>query len=877
MTVGQLTIIELELKKCERTYSGFPCEAEVGVTGDAPCYNCRATCQDLDALAEGDAVVRFAKPSAFLPFDLDAIPNVQSVSYAPPELDLGGGLGVRASVTVTFKDHRSPDTDKSGDRYLDTRDYDPYERGTYFGKLRARYPFLQGQTLRWIQGTSDQPLETMETRTFIVDAVTGPTIDGTFTITAKDVLRLTDGDQSVAPLVGTDTSAASFGPAYLGTIATVPVGTPLAAASGKVVIAGQEVASFTTAYAGPLVRLLSLTGRGLHGTTPVDNSGGDEINLQVLLEYEPQSPADILYDLLVNYAGVPASFIARGDWQTEAATYINRNYSGRVGTPTAVKTLITELITQTASSMWWDNAAQLLRWQVLKRPSLGSAVYDDRVTAPGSVNIQDEYSKRVSRCLVYIGQRNPLINLDNVDNYAATVLRQEITTEPEFGGVPAYRTIFSRWITSEARNTAERLGDLILQRFSRPPRQVGFTLPRAAGATVPELGGAYTMGALMLQDPTGAPTTIPIQVSSVTPGETAYTVRAEEITYSEVIVPEDPNVVPVSISDNDTNISLRDKYNSAGGPTPTADTVVNVTVTTGTVLGSLDTATPAVTLGDWPAGVTINLYNHGWIVGRGGVGGRGPTWSLVVLAATFGGGLSGSLKGLAGTDGGDGGLAFDANFPAAITVNLYNYGVIGGGGGGGGAGSAMASYFRFTNVTSTEPNVSYWGYSAGGAGGGGAGYLGGNGGNVSAIGSVQATAGGVAPDGYTAPSAALAGAIEEGSAGSVAGFSTTYKLWRHASGISEVVSMVARGGFGGAGGDLGQPGDGGGDYALRPAAGTYNAGQTDEYTVYARNGNTRTGGENPYATAGGAAGPAIVQTGGTINIIEAGDIRGVIL
>ena len=88
--------------------------------------------------------------------------------------------------------------------------------------------------------------------------------------------------------------------------------------------------------------------------------------------------------------------------------------------------------------------------------------------------------------------------------------------------------------------------------------------------------------------------------------------------------------------------------------------------------------------GSFPGGVT--LINNGYIVGRGGNGGRGATSSNAGAGNT-------------------GGTALVIQSP----VSIYNYGTIAGGGGGGGGGSST-----------------YWsdkgsgGYAQGGGGGGGA-------------------------------------------------------------------------------------------------------------------------------------------------------------
>jgi hypothetical protein len=89
-------------------------------------------------------------------------------------MSLGSSLGTRASLTIIFRDHPHSDTGPGGDKYLASRSYDPFSQGTFWGKFRARQPFLRGQALRWITGTGrPDDLADMETRHFIIDRPTG--------------------------------------------------------------------------------------------------------------------------------------------------------------------------------------------------------------------------------------------------------------------------------------------------------------------------------------------------------------------------------------------------------------------------------------------------------------------------------------------------------------------------------------------------------------------------------------------------------------------------------------------------------------------------------------------------------------------------------
>ena len=105
---------------------------------------------------------------------------------------------------------------------------------------------------------------------------------------------------------------------------------------------------------------------------------------------------------------------------------------------------------------------------------------------------------------------------------------------------------------------------------------------------------------------------------------------------------------------------------------------------------STSTGTPALTVnGSFPGGVT--LTNNGFIIGKGGNGGRG--WGLDDVSYP----------------GGGGGTAI----AVSVALTFANNGTLAGGGGGGGGGGMQFA----NNGTCCCPNYGYYG---GGGGGGGA-------------------------------------------------------------------------------------------------------------------------------------------------------------
>jgi len=241
-----LTYVEVDIPVCSLTYGVAPCTAAVPTTGPDKCLNTKATCQDRAHYAEAIVTLRFAKPAGYLPADIDCIACIIDVEHTPGRVSLGEDLGERASIKVTLQDHPHSDAGAGFDKYFATRAYDPYKQGTLFGKFRARQPFLRGAAVRWKQGFLGDALADFETRSFTLDFTDGPSADGVFSITAKDVLKLLDADRAQAPVTSkgflqnditeTDT-AITLLPSGVGTSDYTP--------SGYVNLGGNEIVSYS--------------------------------------------------------------------------------------------------------------------------------------------------------------------------------------------------------------------------------------------------------------------------------------------------------------------------------------------------------------------------------------------------------------------------------------------------------------------------------------------------------------------------------------------------------------------------------------------------------------------------------------------------------
>lgn len=802
-----LTYVEIDVDYCALTYGTAPCTAALGVTGDIKCFNTLALCQDRAHFTNAPVTLRFAVATDYLPADIETIaPSVVSVDYSPGVISLGEDLGQRASLSATFTDHRSSDTGPGGDKYVSERDYAPFAQGTFWGKFRKRQNFLRGRPMRWIQGLVGQDIADMDTRHFVIESFDGPGLDGRFTITAKDPLKLLDGDRAQAPVLSKGFLNADItSVATAATLSPSGIGNANYPASGYIAIGGKEIVAFTRSGDS-----LTLT-RARFNTVAVAHNAGDRC--QLCLVYTAQDPADVIADLEENYAGVDSDWIPLPAWQAETAAYYRRVVTACIAEPTSVKRLVSELIQQCGLAHWWAEDQQLLRLQVLRTIPTTAERFDEDNTATGTLRVTEQPDKRVSQVWVYFGQFNPLKSVDDTDNYRSAAILEDTDAEADYGS-PAIKPIFSRWIPFGGLTVAQRLTEIQLGRFRTAPRRFAFNLFRH-GAASPELGEGCRLQGLPMQEATGAAEDVPIQITRLGFDDGYFMAEAEEMIFVDLNA-DDPNTHAIIIDANSYDIDLRELHDTLYASIA-AGMTVNVTVNAGVIVGSTSTATPAFDVGTWPTqAVTGNRTSGSPIIS--GLSVNTATWAKVGQRV-FGTGIPAGAKILSIDSSSQVTLTANASSGAGtstaltvhtVIINLYLRGRVQGKGGRGGdsAGVAhidsdrdggpggaggLALYTRYginLDLSSGAGAVFAGGgggggtsllyFSNGGAGGGGAGSQPGAAGLVDAAGveymDIPATAGTTEAGGHATDSSTFPGTFNAGVGGApgmagVAGYS----------------------------------------------------------------------------------------------------------
>jgi len=482
-TIGRepLQIIEIEQPLCSLEYGVSPCTAAIGVTGSIKCFNTSKTCQDLPNYDPEPLLLRFCKPQATQPEGIFCVPSLQSVSTSPTQINVVGGskskgpLGVRAELSVSFKDH--PYSDVLVDKYRTERGYIATDRGSYWSKWLARNPYYTGYIIRVYDGYVGQALADMGKRTYLIDTFSGPDSNQNVTIKAKDVLKLADNDKAQAPIASTGelivdySDTASMDPMRItgGIASEYP-------APGKVRI-NKELFSYTgvSTISETEINITGVT-RSINGTDPESHDEGDRV--QLCLEYTNIRPDDLTNDLLTTYGAVPSGFIPLSDWSAEASVWLEQfRLSALITEPTGVTDLLGEITEQALFYIWWDERDEQIKLRAL-RPAAGDFVKpidNFKNILAGTFELKEKPKERISQVWVFFGQRNPVEKLDDEQNYRRVRVRLDGDAESDLQyGERRIRKIYSRWIQTDA--VAIQTTVRLLSRFRDTPEYIAFAL-----------------------------------------------------------------------------------------------------------------------------------------------------------------------------------------------------------------------------------------------------------------------------------------------------------------------------------------------------------------------------------------------------------------
>jgi len=597
-------VLEFDQDFCNLTYGVAPCTAALQ-EGQTQCFNTRSTCQSPANYDKGVKVLRFIDKRSPGPTDSYYIPSLTGVKVTPAKLNPGGAnsnasaLGQRASISATFQDH--PHNDKMVDPYRILRNYTPIDRGTFWTKWRARNPYYMQRPIRLrtgylVNGTIVDEIS----RDFVVTGFEGPDSSGRVTMKGKDVLTLAEDEKAQAPVAsGGKLSTAITETDTQAQLSPSGVGESEYPANGYIRI-GKEVVSFTRS--GDTLTIQ----RGQYGT---ENKEHKENNTaQLCLQYTSEKPQDILYDLLRNYAGIPADYLDTSQWNAEALDFLPRLYSSIITEPQGVAKLISEMCQQMYFTIWWD---ERLGKVVLKSVRLAqeeevTELDDNRHLIADSISWKDLADELITQVWVYYGQLNPTEKIDQGSNYATIAITADPSAEgPNRHNLRRVKTIFSRWIDATNASAAEDLGRRLLSRYGNAPRQITFKVDAKDGHLW--LGDYIRLTNRLRVSRFGLPSPVNLQIFEAEESSLGSEFQFTAQEFIPALIGgdddaggggdpggggEDPKIRIIPLTSDLLNVNLRTLHDALFGA-PTGNEKITFIVREGVVIGSSSTSTRA--------------------------------------------------------------------------------------------------------------------------------------------------------------------------------------------------------------------------------------------------------------------------------------------
>lgn len=520
-TVGRepLQIVEIVQPSCSLTYGSAPCEAVIGTTGSIKCFNTAKTCQDISNYSPLNTITwRFRKPdesdvelfeSTASDIKTNPIPALLSVSTNPTRINIGGGndnespFGVRGSVNISMTDFKYDDA--IGDNYVSERTYNPVEQGTFWSKWLARNPYYNKYIVNVYDGYHGQALSEMVRRTYLITDMTLNPSRGTVSIKAKDPLNLADNKKSQAPVANelelrdAINNSQTTGIIFVGSESDL---SDSMGNSGFYIRLGDEIVQYTgySVLSSDQFELVGVTRAALN--TIADSFDAEESGQRVI-RYVDISVWDLIYDLLINYTDVDSSYINLTEWEDEGLDVLpSFVLTGTIAEPVGVNDLLSELTEQCLVYIWWDDQSRLIRFKAIAPERADPIALDDENNIlEKSLSQTLDTKQRISRCVVYYGQKDPTQDQDDTANYSNVRIHVNADAESsiQYGEVIT-RNIYSRWLTTKAQSS--QLATYMVNKYSEVPIRLQFMLD--AKDRYLKTSDVVSVSHYALQDATGA-------------------------------------------------------------------------------------------------------------------------------------------------------------------------------------------------------------------------------------------------------------------------------------------------------------------------------------------------------------------------------------
>jgi len=220
---------------------------------------------------------------------------------------------------------------------------------------------------------------------------------------------------------------------------------------------------------------LSFTGleRGAVNTEAAEHRQNERV--QRVLFWEEVPFQDIVFELLTEWGDIDPALIDKTAWDAEKDLFRSAfDFTAYISQPTQVVALLGELSLQALTNIWWDEREQEIFLKAVRPDFVPERISDDTDILAGSFAIKELPEERASQVFVYYNLRDPTLSPTDGTSYENAAVFIDVDKQTQYGGTPAVREIFARFIRTQA--IANTIGLTYLNRFKDVRREISFDL-----------------------------------------------------------------------------------------------------------------------------------------------------------------------------------------------------------------------------------------------------------------------------------------------------------------------------------------------------------------------------------------------------------------
>lgn len=535
-------MVEMDLGSCENVYGQLPCTAD----GDPgfECYNTYQTCQDRENYVATTKTITLTS-NTMRSAGIVGYPCLSDFpTISPTQIKRGSGLAIFSSVRIPAMDF--PVSDINLDPYINNRSENA--DGTFWGRLKARYPYYQKKPLRLKYGYLDDlgAITWTSERSYQIEKIDGPNADGQVQIEARDILAALDDDAIQLPEPSFATLTFDVDPLDTKLSVTVDDIATAFPAPGRVRI-NEELIDYASIDI-PANELTNCT-RGVGGTTADEHEADDSVQLAKV--YDNDNVVDILFEMLTT-AGIPKSLIpydegqdvptgTPDEWDIEKANYLAGHLiDNTLSEPAPLIKHMRTLLEQTHINLWYEERLGKVRLSATntRLAELTARPLNENANLiADSVGVTEDRKGIITQSWIYFDKNNVLEGGDPKDYNSLFIDINTELEDPNAWGEKRIVTTLADWLDN-AGNIAITTNSRRLQENVNPRYQIKFALDAKDSDLY--TGEFVTLETYKFQDKDGSPLRLSSQISSAKetiPG-TRIEFTAEVVNYDAL---EDPN------------------------------------------------------------------------------------------------------------------------------------------------------------------------------------------------------------------------------------------------------------------------------------------------------------------------------------------------